>query len=443
MERKRVLILLLFLLGVLASCMPGHSGSNIIAFVRGGQLWTIDPDGANAFAIVAQSAPVVGYNWSPTHRLLAFRVLDTDFAKTSAAHHLSADPVTGLIGDAPSTMNTIGVDGGTPITLAFSNPQVDYSNAIWNTSGTRLLFRQTSHGTHASPTSALWWVSQNDQPGGIAAKTLPASYSIPSISPGNMAIGNSSQGIFTTTIAGTNLHYLTPGPIAGHPLPATLERVLWQPAHTKPAILYATVSSQQFSGALNVQIILRTIDGVTSTLATCTCQQFAWSPDGDHVLYSTGSSYTVVNLSNNSSFSITGEAGSVPYWSPDSQFLLLDGPYTLRLVRVATGQQKILLSDNAHTNSSPSADSPSPLPASNTLLQPIANSLWAADSRHFIFLTHNRLFWQGHTLHASGLYSVAIDASGQPQGGTPTVVDTGNDSQAGWTYEDANTSFLY
>jgi hypothetical protein len=82
------------------------------------------------------------------------------------------------------------------------------------------------------------------------------------------------------------------------------------------------------------------------------------------------------------------------------------------------------------------------LPDRHALLQPVSNSLWAADSRHFLFLTHNRLRWQGHTLGTGGLYAVTIDASGQPQG-MPVVVDTGNDSQAGWTYEDANTSFLY
>ena len=27
--------------------------------------------------------------------------------------------------------------------------------------------------------------------------------------------------------------------------------------------------------------------------------------------------------------------------------------------------------------------------------------------------------------------------------GSPVLVDKGNDTQAGWTYQDANTSFLY
>jgi hypothetical protein len=142
------------------------------------------------------------------------------------------------------------------------------------------------------------------------------------------------------------------------------------------------------------------------------------------------------------SFNITGEDGSVPYWSPDSQFLLLDGTHGLMLVHIAGKQQKVLLSDTS--TPTPIRTQNSTLPDTNALLQPVSNSPWAADSRHFLFLTRNRLLWQGgQTLSAGkGLYTVAIDSSGQPQG-TPTVVDTGNDSQAGWGYEDANTSFLY
>jgi len=83
------------------------------------------------------------------------------------------------------------------------------------------------------------------------------------------------------------------------------------------------------------------------------------------------------------------------------------------------------------------------IPGVNALLQPAPNSLWASDSSHFLFLTHNRLSWQGHTLSSGkGLYTVTMNAHGQPQG-MPVVVDTGNDTQAGWTNQDENTSFLY
>jgi hypothetical protein len=77
------------------------------------------------------------------------------------------------------------------------------------------------------------------------------------------------------------------------------------------------------------------------------------------------------------------------------------------------------------------------------MLQPAANSPWAADSRHFLFLTNDRLFWQHQRLNAGkGVYTVTINNDGQPQG-APVSAATGNITQAGWTYQDANTSFLY
>ncbi|HEY7417989.1 MAG TPA: hypothetical protein VH593_22605, partial [Ktedonobacteraceae bacterium] len=75
MKQRRVALLILLMLSLLSACSSGHLGTNIIAFLRDGQLWTIDPNGANAFAIVSQGAPVVGYGWSPDHHLLSFRAL--------------------------------------------------------------------------------------------------------------------------------------------------------------------------------------------------------------------------------------------------------------------------------------------------------------------------------------------------------------------------------
>lgn len=442
MKQHRILLLLILLLATLAACSSGHLGGNEIAFIRDGHLWTIDPNGANALAIVSESTPVIGYAWSPSHQLLAYRSLDGTFAKTAVAKNLVSNPITGASGDLPSTVNSIGIDGGSPIPLMFSSPNVLYSNPTWNATGTRLLFREETKSNTYSPKASLWWISQNDQPGGIAAKTLPGSYSIPSIaSSSQMAIGNSEKGLFTVTLAGTNAQYLINGPLPGHPLPAALERVLWQPAHQSPAILYAIASnSNQTAGSfvLSVQLLLRTADNQTKVLVTCQCTQFAWSPDGKSILYSTGSTYTIVNVNNLSSFNISVENGSIPYWSPDSQFLLLDGLQTLTLVHIASQQSQTLLSTaNTSTTSSP------PQASMNTRLQPVSNSLWASDSRHFLFLTRNRSLWQGSQLqNGKGLYTVTINDRGQPQG-SPTIVDTGNDSQAGWTYEDPNTSFLY
>jgi hypothetical protein len=444
MKRKRVILLWLLLLSSIAACSPGHLGSNEIAFLRNGQLWTIDPDGANAFTVVADAPEVVSYGWSPNHQLLTFRTLDPSFAKTTAGKHIAHDPVSGLTGDWPGTLNTISIDGGMPIPLIFSNPDVRFSAAWWTATGNRLIYRETPTASTSVPPpgSPLWWISQNDQPGGIARKLLPSTFSIPSIDTNSiMAIGNSQRGLFTTSIAGTDIHYLVQGALVGHPLIASLERVLWQPAHEQPAIVYALPSTTQpdsFNASPQVQLVLRTMQGRSMTLATCTCTQFAWSPDGNAILYSTGTTYTILNIQNSDSFSFTGENGSVPYWSPDSQFLVLDGMHTLILIDRASKGQQVLLSDTDRSTPEETV-----IPDASTLLQPVANSLWASDSRHFLFLTKGRLIWQGKNLSSDrGLYTVTIDNAGKVQGG-PTIVDTGNDIQAGWTYEDANTSFLF
>lgn len=431
----------------LLSCSSGHLGSNEIAFIRNGQLWTIDPSGDNALAIVTGTTPVVGYAWSPTHQILAYRTLDTTFATLPAAKQLLTNQLTGAFDDLPSTMNTIGIDGGTPIPIMLSSPDALYSNPIWHPTGTRLLYRQETKGVPYTPKNVLWWVSQNDQPVGIAAKTLPNSYSIPSFSVNSLlAIGNSEKGIFTAMPSGSDTKYLSNGSLPGHPLPATLERVLWQPNQQQPALLYAIdAASRQDSGsfASPIQLLLRSNDGQTKMLTTCACTQFSWSPDGKNILYSTTSSYTVLNVLDHSSFSLKGETGSVPYWSPDSQLLLLDGLHTLTVVRIADKSTSIILSASNNTQDSKAETHNDVSMSSNARVYPVANSLWAADSRHFLFLTRNRLFWQGQQLaQGKGLYTIALDERGQPQG-APTLVDHGNDSQAGWTYQDANTSFLF
>ena len=446
MRQRYAFLLLLLLVADLASCSAGHLGSNEIAFIRNGQLWTIDPNGANAFDMVAQDTPVVSYSWSPTHQILVFRTLDDHFAKTSAAKQLTTNTITGQVEDSPSTVNTIGIDGGSPIPIMLSSPDVQYSNPVWNTSGTRLIYRQEPTATHI-PGNTFWWASQNDQPEGIAAKFLSGSDARLSLSYiGSSAIGITKHGIFTVSLAGTDRHILVPGPLQGHPLPAALERVLWQPNHAHPALLYAKLApsktvpptSQRPEVTPEIQLMLHTSDEQEKTVVTCTCRQFAWSPNGNMLLYNTGSQDTLLNIATGSSFHISVESDSVPYWSPDSKLLLLDATHTLQLVQIANQQQLTLLSDRTTTR-----DEGTMVAGVNALLQPVPNSIWASDSSHFLFLTHNRLQWQGKTLSSGkGLYTVTIDAHGQPQG-APVIVDTGNDTQAGWTYQDANTSFLY
>ena len=462
MIQKHLFLLFFLPLAVLlTSCSPGHVGNNEISFVRDGHLWTSDPDGANAFEVISNGTSVIGYEWSPDHRSFAFRTLDTNFAKTVIGQHLTSNSLTGLTNDVPSVLNTIGIDGGTPIPISTSSADIQHSNAWWNPTGNRLLYREEITAKIQNPGTQSWWVSQNDQPLDIARKLLPYTYSIPFSSLNNLAIGNSSQGVFTTTLAGTQFQFVYQNALPGHPLPAALERVLWQPAHQNPFMLYAItketsskVSSylcksgsdvscgrarDSHTTAMAVQLVLHDPHGQTKTIATCSCTQFAWSPDGNYILLSTGSSYTILNTKDLSSYSVSGEDGSVPYWSPDSRFILLDGLHTLQLVDVDHQRQKQLLND---LTTVPAIGS-SVMPDARALLQPISNSIWAPDSRQFLVLTRDRLSWQGKNLNSgNGLFTVSINDQGEVEG-SPAVIDTSNDSQVGWTYEDPNTSFLF
>jgi hypothetical protein len=252
----------------------------------------------------------------------------------------------------------------------------------------------------------------------------------------------------TTTLAGTEQHLLSSGALPGHPLPATLERILWRPRHQNQSFVYVMSDGQGQAAAPTTteqQLIWSTMDGHTTPLATCTCTQFAWSPDGDHILYTTGTDYTLLDIVGKSAFHVSGEDGSVPYWSPDGRFLVLEGQHTLQLISMQDKRAQLLLSDTQQKNAFATIGPSQPVPqaSSDALLQPVPNSIWSPDSRHFLFLTGQRLFWQGQRLSSGkGLYTIAIDDHGHPQA-APMLVDTGNDAQAGWTYQDANTSFLF
>ena len=442
MKQRHIVLVALLLCLELVACSPGHTGTTEISFLRAGHLWTIDPDGANAFEAVAPQTAVVSDAWSPDHHLLAFRTLDADFAKSKQARQLVAHSPSGIIGDLPSTLNTVGVDGGTPIAIAFSSPEVSYNNPQWNNDGSRLLYRQTPQRFAANPANVQWWIAQNDQPGGIAARPFSGTFSIPSTSYNKQSyliLADGTAGIFTTNLEGTN-SVSRSNPLVNHPLSASLERLLWRPAHQNQSFVYAqeaypfTINS---STPLPVQLVLQNINGNATKLAICTCTQFAWSPDGNALLYHSGTTDTILNIEKQSSFTFSAAAEGVPYWSPDSQFLLMDGSHTLSLLSLVTHKQTLLLTDNSHQAS------PEPsLPATSALLQPVPNSLWSADSHHFIFLSQQRLNWQGKKLSASGLYTASIDDQGQAQG-IPISLATGNISQPGWTYQDPNTSFLY
>lgn len=441
MKRLCFVFLILFLLcSGLTACSPGHDGGRVVAFIRDGILWTSDPNGANMFAVVQQEDPVVGFSWSPNHQLLAFRTTNQMHWRESQEH--STYHLTGLVSDLPGSLHTIGVDGGTSIPLIFNNPDSRYSNLIWNSNGTRLIYRLSNLHPVDQSDQVLWSITQNDQPGGIAQKTLPPTYSIPSFSYQSeqyQFLGIGPQGPFTTTINGDQQRTITEA-LFGHPLPASLERILWQPGSHDQRFLYALpVTSEDFSDPSMYQLILGELNGKTETLTTCQCEQFAWSPDGAAILYQTPEKLSILTLQNHTTWDIPLSEKTVPYWSSDGTFLLLDNQSSLQLLIPAKQQLYTLLSKEQTEQEPPTTEQT--LPEASTLLQPTSNSLWSPDNRHILFQTKGRLQWQEQTLQ-EGLYSVEINEEGKALQ-APTQIATGNISQIGWTYQDANTAFLY
>src|SRR5689334_5622102 len=142
---QHVLLLALLLLNILlAACSPGHNGGTVIGFIRDGALWTIDPNGENTFENAADAPRIIDFAWSPTHQLLVYRTLDVDFSKTAEGQQLRVRNLSGGVGDVPSVLNTLSVDGGSPIPIAYSSRDIRYNNPTWNSNGSRLLYRTTS-----------------------------------------------------------------------------------------------------------------------------------------------------------------------------------------------------------------------------------------------------------------------------------------------------------
>ena len=62
------------LLLTLAGCgITIHPGGDEIAFLRGGNLWGLQPDGSNARALA--TGGIVSIAWSPDHHQVLYRVL--------------------------------------------------------------------------------------------------------------------------------------------------------------------------------------------------------------------------------------------------------------------------------------------------------------------------------------------------------------------------------
>src|SRR5215469_4786063 len=98
------------LLLTLASCgIAIHPGGDEIAFLSGGSIRGIQPDGSNARTLA--TGGIVSLGWSPDHHQVLYRVLlggNVTFPPPSS---------TRAVPDAAGNIAIIGINGGNPLVL--------------------------------------------------------------------------------------------------------------------------------------------------------------------------------------------------------------------------------------------------------------------------------------------------------------------------------------
>ena len=427
-------LVVLLTLGVLAlvalsACSPGHTGGDEIGFLRAGTLWAIDPDGSNLHQI--ESGQFIGFSWSPDHHQIVLRQANSKLPDTITSFGL---------GDLKSELGVTAIDGGNIIQITPPNSGLLRSDAWWDASGNRLLYREEPPGAESAGGIPQWKLSQSDQPAGIARKDLAASVVLPAVSSdGSFIASIDAQGKVQVGKPGSAPPVIVSGALTL--LPGSFEpaRPLWQPS--TGALLYVTAGPEPDE----TQLLLRQSNGATQPLATiANLQQYAWSPDGHLLLARTSSDYRIYSDQGSERFAWNDSASvSLPFWSPDSRFILMLEPDGISLVDVAAQAESHLLK----------ADLTLPAPPTSgqaAWLRPATNSPWKADSSAFLFTFPRGSAWSvqpGHGLPSAagagdGLYVSVLDQQHKtPQ--FPALLDWGIHQNTAWSTLDPNCAFVF
>ncbi len=431
--RWTALVALVTLLGgALGACSPGHTGSDAIAFLRGGTLWEIDQDGSNLHQIT--SSQIIGFSWSPDHQQIVLRMPND---RTPAAPHPFG------FGDLKSELGVTSVDGGNIIQITPPESGLWRSDAWWDANGNRLLYREEPSGADEQLATPQWKLSQADQPAGIARKDLPASAVLPAVSSDGTSIASiDASGRLLVGAPGGPANIVAIGTLTTLPgSPGYPARPLWQPG--TGALIYAVASAGPTPDVTT--LVLRASNGALQPLLTVTnLQQYAWSPDGQALLVRTDSEYRLYSASGalRLVWSDTS-AASLPFWSPDSRWLLILEPNQTTLVNVATQQHQTLLSG--------SFDLPPPAsePRLAPFLRPATSSPWNRESSAFLLSSDGQGTWEPQPDRAlptangngNGLYLVTLaEGNNAPQ--FPALIDWGEHQSVAWTTLDPNCAFL-
>jgi len=427
-RRIRWLAIWLFAMGWLATLSSGcgvHPGGDALAFVRGGQLWTIQADGSDAHRIA--NGGIVGFAWSPDHHQLVFRTTtQNDVAVPSTP--LAAAP------DALGDLYVTSINGGSPVQISPSLGLLARSDAWWDPNGNRLLYRENIPLPSGRPGSLSYIESQADQPLGIASKTLQGVASLPVLAADGSRIavidpdGNVRVGPPETlgSVIASRAILMLPG--SSRP-----GRVLWQPRHD--ALLYATAASD------GVALVLRDLGGGARTLVTVpVLLDAAFSPDGTRMLVRTPQDFSLWTIAQTSApiFSWPeSDPSAIAFWSPDGRAVLVDDASGSQLISIARRTVTPLLTFATLAN--PHAAQP-PL-----LWHPATGSPWSPDGTGIVFVAANDDTWHRSALpklssRTTGLYVGTINGDGTP--GAAALIDAANGLAPSWGYADPSSVFL-
>jgi hypothetical protein len=397
-----------------------HSGGDALAYIRGDQLWSIQPDGTNQLELEPSS--VASFAWSPDHHQVVLRL-------TSVT---AVPPIESTLGmpESASVIGAEGINGGGALQLSpAAAAGLVRADAWWNHDGNRLVYTERFPG--AQPPTYI--VSQSDQPVGIARKALLDAASIPALAhDGSQVAVIAPDGSVRVGKPGAAGVSVASGALLTLPGSNRPGRVVWQPG--ADALLYATTSPG------GVSLVLRPLAGDTRHTVATTAEllDYAFSPDGSQVLVRTPQSFELWSAEGGTAPLYTWpepDPLALPFWSPDGRSLLVQDGAGWQLVDPKSHTVKVLLA-YGH----PLAQQVPP----GAAWHPAASSPWSPDGTRVVLVSVAGDTWQGSPLpqpqgSAQGLYVASVSAA---HTGTPSLIDSGPDRAPGWSALDPSTAFL-